>query len=314
MHEICLLSGGSNPELSKAIASNLDLGICKMKLERFSDGEVSVCIKENIRGRDVFIMQSICVKPNDYFMELLLIADAARRSSANRITAVIPYYGYSRQDRRPRSERVPISARVVADAISRAGVNRVLTVDLHADQIQGFFSIAVDNVYSTSEMIKHLSGNCKEDEVVVVSPDIGGVLRARAFAKNLDDSNLAIIDKRRPEPNQSEIMNIIGDVKGKACIIVDDIVDTAGTLCNAAETLKDNGASKVMAYIVHPVLSGNAIERITNSKLDSLVVTDTIPLNDEAKKCSKIEQLSLSKLLAETVRRVNTEESVTELF
>ena len=285
-----------------------------MKLERFSDHEISVCIEENIRGRDVFIMQSICIKPNDYFMELLLIVDAARRASANRITAVIPYYGYSRQDRRPRSERVPISARVVADAISRAGVNRVLTVDLHADQIQGFFSIAVDNVYSTGAMIEHLKNKNGGDERAVVSPDIGGVLRARAFAKSLDDSNLAIIDKRRPASNQSEVMNIIGDVTGKSCIIVDDIVDTAGTLCNAAAALKENGADKVMAYIVHPVLSGHAVERIAASKLDSLVVTDTIPLSEEAQKCNKIESFSLAGLLAEAVRRINNEESVTELF
>lgn len=314
MNEICLLSGGSNPELHNAIAGSLGLHICGMKLGRFSDGEVSVRIEDNIRGRDVFILQSICVSPNEYFMELLLIADAARRASAGRITAVIPYYGYARQDRRPRSERVPISARVVADAISNAGVNRLLTVDLHADQIQGFFDIAVDNVYSTGVLVNNLRKQSQEGSLSVVSPDIGGVLRARAFAKSLDDTDLAIIDKRRPEPNKSEVMNIIGDVADRTCIIVDDMVDTAGTLCNAAQALKDNGANQVLAYIVHPVLSGKAIERINNSELDSLVVTDTIPLSDAGKSCDKIQQISLAPLLAEAVKRVNTEESVTEIF
>ncbi len=314
MNKICLLSGGSNPELHNAIANNLGIHICSMKLGRFSDGEVSVRIEDNIRGRDVFILQSICVNPNEYFMELLLIADAARRASAGRITAVIPYYGYARQDRRPRSERVPISARVVADAISNAGVNRLLTVDLHADQIQGFFDIAVDNVYSTGVLVDNLRKQSKERSLTVVSPDIGGVLRARAFAKSLDDTDLAIIDKRRPEPNKSEVINIIGDIKGRTCIIVDDMVDTAGTLCNAAEALKEKGANKVLAYIVHPVLSGNAIEKINNSGLDSLVVTDTIPLSESGKGCNKIHQLSLAPLLAEAVKGVNTEESVTEIF
>ena len=313
MSKICLLAGGSNPALSEKIATKLEIELGGLKLGRFSDGEVSVKIEDNIRGKDVFILQSICINPNDYFMELLLIADAARRASAGRITAVIPYYGYARQDRRPRSQRVPISARVVADAISQAGVNRVLTVDLHADQIQGFFSIAVDNVYSTRVLIDHLGQN-DNGNTVVVSPDIGGVLRARAFAKMLNDSSLAIIDKRRPEPNQSEVMNIIGDVKDNTCIIVDDMVDTAGTLCNAAAALKENGAKKVMAYIVHPVLSGKAIERISESQLDSVVVTDTIPLNKDAQECSKIQQISLADMLAKAVRRVSNEQSVIELF
>ena len=314
MQGICLLSGGSNPELHNAIASNLSIDMCRMKLGRFSDGEVSVRIEDNIRGRDVFILQSICVSPNEYFMELLLIADAARRASAGRITAVIPYYGYARQDRRPRSERVPISARVVADAISKAGVNRLLTVDLHADQIQGFFDIAVDNVYSTGVLVDDLRKQSEEGSLTIVSPDIGGVLRARAFAKSMDDSDLAIIDKRRPEPNQSEVMNIIGDIKGRTCIIVDDMVDTAGTLCNAAQALKENGATRVIACIVHPVLSGDAVAKIMQSDLDSLVVTDTIPLSEAGKSCDKIHQLSLAPLLAESVKRVNTEESVTEIF
>ncbi len=313
MSKICLLAGGSNPALSEKIATKLEIELGGLKLGRFSDGEVSVKIEDNIRGKDVFILQSICINPNDYFMELLLIADAARRASAGRITAVIPYYGYARQDRRPRSQRVPISARVVADAISQAGVNRVLTVDLHADQIQGFFSIAVDNVYSTRVLIEHLGKN-NNGNTVVVSPDIGGVLRARAFAKMLNDSSLAIVDKRRPEPNHSEVMNIIGDVKDNTCIIVDDMVDTAGTLCNAAAALKENGAKKVMAYIVHPVLSGKAIERISESQLDSVVVTDTIPLNKDAQECSKIQQISLADMLAKAVRRVSEEQSVIELF
>ena len=313
MSKICLLAGGSNPALSEKIATKLEIELGGLKLGRFSDGEVSVKIEDNIRGKDVFILQSICINPNDYFMELLLIADAARRASAGRITAVIPYYGYARQDRRPRSQRVPISARVVADAISQAGVNRVLTVDLHADQIQGFFSIAVDNVYSTRVLIEHLGKN-NNGNTVVVSPDIGGVLRARAFAKMLNDSSLAIVDKRRPEPNHSEVMNIIGDVKDNTCIIVDDMVDTAGTLYNAAAALKENGAKKVMAYIVHPVLSGKAIERISESQLDSVVVTDTIPLNKDAQECSKIQQISLADMLAKAVRRVSEEQSVIELF
>ena len=313
---ICLLAGNSNKDLYEAIAKKLKIKFSPLDVGRFSDGEVFVTIGDNIRGNDVFILQSICVNPNDYFMELLLIADAARRASAGRITAVIPYYGYSRQDRRPRSQRVPISARVVADAISSTGVDRVLTVDLHADQIQGFFNIAVDNVYSTRVMVEHLrkKGQGKYDDSIVVSPDIGGVLRARAFAKMVDDNELAIIDKRRPEPNQSEVVNIIGAVKGKSCIVVDDIVDTAGTLCNAATALKEQGATEVLAYIVHPVLSGKAIENINSSSLDYMAVCDSIPLSDEAKKCTKIESIPLAPMLAEAVKRIHSEESVIEIF
>lgn len=315
MPKICLLTGNSNPLLAHDIATRLNMSLGKAQVGRFSDGEVSVEINENIRGKDVFILQSNCRHPNYYLMELLLLADAARRASAGRITAVMPYFGYARQDRRPRSQRVPISARVVADAIVHAGVDRMLTVDLHADQIQGFFSIPVDNVYSTRVLVEHLKKEqLEQDKLVVVSPDIGGVLRARAFAKAMDQSALAIIDKRRPSPNHAEVVNVIGDVAGKICVLVDDMVDTAGTLCHAADALKRNEALRVLAYVVHPVLSGQAIENIAQSQLDSLVVSDTIMLEDAAKNCTKIKQLNLAPLLAEAIRRVGNEESIIALF
>ena len=313
--KLCLLTGNSNPELAKGIAKCLGMSLGAAAVGRFSDGEVSVEINENIRGKDVFLLQSNCKHPNYYLMELLLLADAARRASATRVTAVMPYFGYARQDRRPRSQRVPISARVVADAMVHAGVDRMLTVDLHADQIQGFFSIPVDNVYSTRILVEHL----KKEETdigapVIVSPDIGGVLRARAFAKSLDQSALAIVDKRRPSPNRSEVMNIIGDIKGKVCILVDDMVDTAGTLCGAANALKREGALRVFAYVVHPVLSGRALDNIIASELDHLVVSDTIALDEKVRNCPKIKQITLAPLLAEAIRRVAHEESIIALF
>ena len=268
---------------------------------------------ENVRGRDVFIVQPTCSPANDHLMELLVMTDACRRASAARITAVIPYFGYARQDRRPRAMRVPITAKLVANMIASAGVNRVLTVDLHADQIQGFFDIPVDNVYASPVLLGD-AWKQKYDDLMVVSPDVGGVVRARALAKRLDDAELAIIDKRRPRPNESEVMNIIGEVRGKTCVLIDDLVDTAGTLCHAAEALKANGAKKVLAYITHPVLSGPAIDRISQSQLDELVVTDTIPLREEARGCKKIRQLSVAGLLAETMRRIRDEESVSSLY
>jgi ribose-phosphate pyrophosphokinase len=268
---------------------------------------------ENVRGRDVYIVQPTCPPANDHIMELLVMVDACRRASAARITAVVPYFGYARQDRRPRAMRVPITAKLVANMIASAGVDRLLTVDVHADQIQGFFDIPVDNVYASPVLLGDVWKQ-KYDDLVVVSPDVGGVVRARAIAKRLDDAELAIIDKRRPKANVSEVMNIIGEVKGKSCVIVDDLVDTAGTLCHAAAALKEAGAKRVMAYITHPVLSGAAIERIGKSELDELVVTDTIPLRDAAKTCPKIRQLSVAELLAETMRRIRDEESVSSLY
>jgi ribose-phosphate pyrophosphokinase len=279
---------------------------------RFSDGEVSVEINENVRGKDTFVIQSTCAPTNDSIMELLLTADALHRASANRITAVVPYYGYARQDRRVRSARVAISAKVVADMISAVGVNRVLTVDLHAEQIQGFFSIPVDNVYGSPVLTEDIERQ-RYENLTVVSPDVGGVVRARAVAKQLN-VDLAIIDKRRPTANEAQVMHIIGDVEGRSCLIVDDMVDTAGTLCKAAEALKDHGAQRVMAYATHPILSGPAIENIEGSALDSLVVTDTIPLSDAAKNCRRIRQLSMAKLLAESIRRVSNEESISAMF
>ncbi len=307
-----VFTGNANPALADSIAKNIGVPLGYASTSKFSDGEISVELNENVRGKDVFIIQPTCAPTNDSIMELLLMADALHRASANRITAVIPYFGYARQDRRVRSARVAISAKVVADMISAVGVNRVLTVDLHAEQIQGFFSIPVDNVYGSPVLTDDIERQ-KYDDLIVVSPDVGGVVRARAVAKQLN-VDLAIIDKRRPSANVAQVMHIIGDVDGRSCLIVDDMVDTAGTLCKAADALKEHGASKVVAYCTHPVLSGPAIENINGSSLDSLVVTDTIPLNEEAQGCSKIRQLSMARLLAESIRRVSNEESISAMF
>ncbi|MCS4504112.1 ribose-phosphate diphosphokinase [Arhodomonas aquaeolei] len=308
-----VFAGNANPQLANAVAAHLKTRLGNALVSRFSDGEVQVEINEHVRGRDVFIVQPTCAPTNDNLMELLVIADALRRSSAARITAVIPYYGYARQDRRPRSQRVPITAKLAADMISAAGINRVVTVDLHADQIQGFFNVPVDNVYASPVLLGDIWRQVHPNKIVV-SPDVGGVVRARAIAKRLDDAELAIIDKRRPRANESKVMNIIGDVSDKTCIIVDDIVDTAGTLCEAAKALKDKGAGKVVAYITHAVLSGPAIDRINESHLDELVVTDSIPLSEAGEASGKIRALTLAEMLAETMRRVNNDESVSELF
>lgn len=313
MGNLMLFSGGANPVLAEKIADQLRVPVGSADVGRFSDGEVMVEIHENVRGQDVFLVQSTCAPTNDSVMELLIMADAINRASAMRVTAVIPYYGYARQDRRPRSARVAISAKVVADMISKVGVDRILTVDLHADQIQGFFNIAVDNVYGSPVLVDHILEQNYENPVVV-SPDVGGVVRARAIAKQINDLDLAIIDKRRPKANETRVMNVIGDVRGKTCILVDDIVDTAGTLCTAAEALKNEGAVGVVSYVTHAVLSGPAIERITASQLDELVVTDTVPLSEEGKACNKITQLSLDSLLAESIRRVSNEESLSAMF
>jgi ribose-phosphate pyrophosphokinase len=312
MPNIKLFTGNSNPELAKDVAKHLNMPLGKAVVSTFSDGETMIEILENVRGKEIFIMQSTCAPANNNLMELLIMTDAFRRASAASITAVVPYFGYARQDRRVRSARVPISAKVVADMMASVGITRLVTVDLHADQIQGFFYMPVDNIYGTPVMYEDIYSK-KFKDLVVVSPDVGGVVRARAVAKSLNAS-LAIIDKRRPQRNQVEIMNIIGDVSGRDCIIVDDMVDTAGTLCQAASVLKDNGAHLVIAYCVHPILSGNAINNIQNSVLDELVVTDTIPLSDEAKDCAKIRQLSLSKLIAETILRVSNKLSVSSMF
>ena len=310
-----VFTGNANPPLAQAVVKYLDTHLGKAIVGRFSDGEIMVELVENVRGRDVFIIQSTCRPTNDNIMELCVIMDAIRRASATRITAVIPYFGYSRQDRRPRSARVPITARVVADMLTVSGANRVLTVDLHADQIQGFFDMPVDNIYASPILISDIVNRKKEGEdMVVVSPDVGGVVRARAVAKRMNDTDLAIIDKRRPRANEAEVMNIIGEVKGRTCVLVDDLVDTAGTLCQAAKALKARGASKVLAYATHPVLSGPAVTNIANSELDELVVTDTIPLSPDAQACSRIRQLSIAELLGETIRRVSNEESVSSLF
>ncbi len=311
-NNLMVFSGNANPALADNIAKNIGVPLGYASISKFSDGEVSVELNENVRGKDVFIIQPTCAPTNDSIMELLLMADALHRASANRITAVIPYFGYARQDRRVRSARVAISAKVVADMISAVGVDRVLTVDLHAEQIQGFFSIPVDNVYGSPVLTDDIERQNYEN-LLVVSPDIGGVVRARAVAKQLN-VDLAIIDKRRPSANVAQVMHIIGDVKDRCCLIVDDMVDTAGTLCKAADALKEAGANKVVAYCTHPILSGPAIENIEGSNLDTLVVTDTIPLRQDAIDCKRIRQLTMAKLLAESIRRVSNEESISAMF
>ncbi|MFQ5468785.1 MAG: ribose-phosphate pyrophosphokinase [Gammaproteobacteria bacterium] len=308
-----VFSGNAHPRLAQSIVSCLNLPLGKANVGHFSDGESAVEIMENVRGKDVFIVQPTCAPTNDNLMELLVMIDAIRRSSASRITAVIPYFGYARQDRRPRSARVPISAKVVADMLVSVGTDRVLTVDLHADQIQGFFDIPVDNVYSSPVLLSHIWRE-KYPGMMVVSPDVGGVVRARAMAKRLDGADLAIVDKRRPGPNEAKVMNIIGDVEDRSCILLDDMVDTAGTLCEAARVLKERGASLVAAYCTHPVLSGTAVNKLSKSVLDKLVVSDTIPLTEEAQACGRIHQLSVAGMLAETMRRINMEESVSSMY
>ncbi len=308
-----VFTGNANPQLAQDIVNHLNMRLGKAIVGRFSDGEVMVEIMENVRGRDVFIVQPTCVPTNENLMELLVMIDAVRRSSAWRVTAVIPYFGYARQDRRPRSARVPITAKVVAKMIGSVGADRVLTIDLHADQIQGFFDVPVDNVYASPILLGDIWRR-KYPKLMVVSPDVGGVVRARALAKRLDDADLAIIDKRRPRPNEAQVMHIIGEVKGRCCVIVDDLVDTAGTLCLAAAALKARGAAQVVAYITHPVLSGPAIDNIESSALDELVVTDTIPLSPRAQACDRIRQLSVAEMMAETLRRITNEESVSSLF
>ena len=310
---MAVFTGNANPMLAQDIARHLMQPLGRAFVGRFSDGEIQVEIMENVRGKDVYLVQSTCPPANEHLMELLVMADACRRASAGRITAVIPYLGYARQDRRPRATRVPITAKLVADMIGRAGVNRVLTVDLHADQIQGFFDVPVDNVYASPVLLGEVWKQ-KYENMIVVSPDVGGVVRARALARRLDNADLAIIDKRRPRANESQVMNIIGDVRGKSCVMVDDLVDTAGTLCQAAQALKDEGATRVTAYITHPVLSGSAVERIATSALDELVVTDTIPLRADARACNRIRLMTVAGLLAETMRRIRDEESVSSLY
>jgi len=309
---LMVFTGNANPKLAGDVARHLNVPLGRANVGRFSDGEVMVEILENVRGKDVFVLQSTCAPTNDSLMEVMVMVDALKRASAGRITAAMPYFGYARQDRRPRSARVAITAKVVADMLSTAGVNRLLTMDLHSDQIQGFFDIPVDNVYASPILLSDVWKSNYAD-LIVVSPDVGGVVRARALAKQLD-ADLAIIDKRRPKPNVAKVMNIIGDVVGRTCLIMDDMVDTANTLCEAANALKEKGASRVIAYCTHPVLSGPAIGRISTSALDELVVTDTIPLSEEAQSCQRIRQLSVAELLAETVRRINAEESVSSLF
>ena len=309
-----IFTGTANPELAEEVSKILKVDIAPADVGYFSDGELNVQIQENVRGHDTFIIQSTCSPTNKNVMEIMLIADALKRSSASKITAIVPYFGYARQDRRVRSARVPISAKVVADMFASVGIDRVLTIDLHSETIQGFFDMPADNVYATKFMVDDIKDKNERDEVVVVSPDVGGVVRARALAKLLDDTDLAIIDKRRAAANQSEVMNIIGDIQGKVCIVPDDIIDTAGTLCNAVNALKENGAKAVKAYITHPVLSGPAIERLENSSIDELVVTNSIPLTPDAKKCSKIRVISLANIIAECIKRLSNEESLSEMF
>lgn len=312
LDRMMVFTGNANPRLAEAVVGHLDIHIGRAKVGRFSDGEVMIEILENVRGKDVFVLQSICVPTNDNLMELLVMVDALKRASAGRVTAAIPYMGYARQDRRPSSARVPITAKVVANMMTSVGVDRVLTMDLHSEQIQGFFDIPVDNIYSGPILLGDI---WKHDfkQLVVVSPDVGGVVRARALAKRLE-ADLAIIDKRRPRPNVATVMNIIGEVAGRTCVIVDDMVDTANTLCEAAVALKKQGAEKVLAYCTHAVLSGPAVERISNSALDEIVVTDTIPLTEVARQCKKIRVLTVSGLVAETMRRISAEDSVSSLF
>jgi ribose-phosphate pyrophosphokinase len=311
--KMMVFTGNANPELAARVTRKLHIPLGNADVGKFSDGEVAVEINENVRGKDVFVLQSTCAPTNDNLMELIVMINALKRASATRITAVVPYFGYSRQDRRVRSSRVPISAKVVADMMTSVGVDRVLTVDLHAEQIQGFFTCPVDNIYG-SPVLNDDIDRCDYENLVVVSPDIGGVVRARAVAKQLHEVDLAIIDKRRPQANEAQVMNIIGDVEGRTCLLVDDMVDTAGTLCRAADALKEKGADKVVAYCTHPVLSGNAIDNVNSSQLDELVVTDTIPLNGAADDCPRIRQLTIADLLAEAMRRVSNEESISALF
>lgn len=311
--KMMIFGGNANVQLTQEIAAYLQQAVGKILLSKFSDGETSLEIQEGVRGNDVFIVQSVCVPTNDNLMDLLIMVDALKRASAERITAVIPYYGYARQDRRVRSIRVPITAKLVANLLSTAGVDRVLTVDVHSEQIQGFFDIPVDNVYASPLLLLDIYRN-KYPNLIVVSPDVGGVVRARSIAKQLDDAELAIIDKRRPQANEAQVMHIIGDVAGKTCVVIDDMVDTAGTLCKAANALKKHGAVKVVALATHPVLSGSALDTIEASELDELVVTDTIPLSERAENCSKIRCLSVANLLAETIRRIHFNESVSSVY
>ena len=309
---LMVFTGNANPEMAHRVAKHLDNNLGNASVKKFSDGEIAIELLENVRGRDVFILQSTCAPTNDNLMEILTMADALKRASAGRITAAIPYFGYARQDRRPRSARVPISAKLVATMLEAAGIDRVLTVDLHADQIQGFFNVPVDNIYATP-ILTHDIMQQRIDNLMVVSPDIGGVVRARAVAKMLN-VDLAIIDKRRPKANVAEVMNIIGDVQGRTCLIVDDMIDTANTLCKAASALKERGAERVLAYATHPVFSGEAVNRIASSDIDQVVITDTIALSDAARNCDRIRQVTIAGLLAETMRRISNEESVSYLF